>query len=59
MSSQQISKPNYKALLRRSQMIADLPNEEWRAIKGYDGKYFISSKGRVKSLKRGAPHILA
>ena len=40
-------------------MIADLPNEEWRAIKGYNGKYFISNKGRVKSLKRGAPHILA
>lgn len=28
-------------------MIADLPNEEWRAIKGYNGKYFISNKGRV------------
>lgn len=40
-------------------MIADLPNEDWRAIKGYNGKYFISNKGRVKSLKRGAPHILA
>ena len=40
-------------------MITDLPNEEWIAIKGYNGKYFISNKGRVKSLKRGAPHILA
>lgn len=40
-------------------MITDLPNEEWRAIRGYNGKYFISNKGRVKSLKRGAPRILA
>ena len=40
-------------------MITDLPNEEWRAIRGYNGKYLISNKGRVKSLKRGAPHILA
>lgn len=26
-------------------------NEEWRDIKGYEGKYQISSLGRVKSLK--------
>lgn len=31
--------------------IKDLPNEEWREIAGYDGKYFVSNMGRVKSLQ--------
>ena len=31
--------------------IKDLPNEEWKEIKGYDGKYLISNYGRIKSLK--------
>lgn len=31
--------------------------EEWRPIEGYDRKYYISSFGRVKSLKR-QPRIL-
>ncbi|SHJ53539.1 NUMOD4 motif-containing protein [Clostridium cavendishii DSM 21758] len=32
--------------------------EEWKSIKGYDDKYFISNKGRVKSIKYKAPRIL-
>ena len=28
----------------------DLPNEEWRDVKGYDGRYQVSNLGRVKSL---------
>ncbi|MBQ2062175.1 MAG: hypothetical protein II458_05810 [Oscillospiraceae bacterium] len=31
--------------------IPDLPNEEWRPIEGYKGKYLVSNQGRVKSLK--------
>ena len=38
--------------------IQDLPNEEWREIEGYGGKYFVSDYGRVKSTKRGAPRLL-
>lgn len=30
----------------------DFTQEEWRAIKGYEGMYEVSSHGRVKSLKR-------
>lgn len=30
--------------------IADLDGEEWRDIKGYEGLYQVSNKGRVKSL---------
>ena len=37
--------------------IADLPNEEWRDIKGYKG-YQISNYGRVKSFKRTQTRIL-
>lgn len=25
-------------------------NEQWKAIKGYEGKYEVSNKGRVRSL---------
>lgn len=32
--------------------IHDLPNEEWRDIKGYEGYYQVSNMGRVKSLTR-------
>ena len=40
-------------------IIADLPGEEWREIKGYDAKYFVSNMGRIKSLKSGTARILA
>ncbi len=33
--------------------IEDLPGEIWADIAGYDGMYQISTKGRVKSFKRG------
>ena len=38
--------------------IPNLPNEEWRPISGYDGKYLVSNMGRVKSLKRGSARLL-
>lgn len=30
--------------------------EQWRDIKGYEGRYQVSSEGRVKSLKRTCCH---
>lgn len=30
----------------------DLPNEEWRDIKGYESLYKISNMGRVRSLPK-------
>ena len=38
--------------------IPTLPNEEWKEIKGYGGKYLISNLGRCVSLKRGKPRLL-
>ena len=38
--------------------IPDLPNEEWRPIEGYKGKYLVSNQGRVKSLKQNDARIL-
>ena len=38
--------------------IKHLPNEEWREIKGYGGKYLVSNKGRIKSLKHRKPKLL-
>lgn len=32
--------------------------EQWKNIKGYDGKYQVSDLGRVRSLKNGNSHIL-
>lgn len=32
--------------------IADLPDEIWRGIKGYEGLYVVSDQGRIKSLGR-------
>jgi hypothetical protein len=32
--------------------VADLPGEEWRPVRGYEGLYAVSSRGRVKSLGR-------
>ncbi len=36
--------------------IANLPDEEWKDVGGYEGHYEISNLGRVKSLKRRVPH---
>ena len=38
--------------------IKDLPGEEWRAVAGYGGKYLVSSRGRIKSLKQTDARIL-
>lgn len=38
--------------------IPDLPGEEWRPIEGYNGKYLVSSCGRIKSLKHANARIL-
>lgn len=36
--------------------IPNLPNEEWRPIKGYEDYYMLSNLGRIKSLDRVIPH---
>ncbi len=33
-------------------------NLEWREIPGYNGKYLVSNKGHIKSLKFNKPRIL-
>ena len=38
--------------------IIDLPNEEWREVKGYGGKYLVSNMGRIKSLKHYDARLL-
>ena len=38
--------------------IPDLPGEEWRPIEGYNGKYLVSSLGRIKSLKHTNARLL-
>lgn len=38
--------------------IEDLPGEEWKPIAGTKEKYFVSNKGRVKSLYRYEAKIL-
>ena len=38
--------------------IPDLPDEEWKAIDGYQGKYLVSNQGRVKSLKHTTAKLL-
>lgn len=40
-------------------MIENLPGEEWRDIAGFEGKYRVSNRGRVLSLVRKQPAILA
>ena len=40
-------------------LIPDLPNEVWREIEGYGGKYLVSNFGRIKSLKYPKARILA
>ena len=37
--------------------IIDLPDEEWREIKGYS-RYMVSNMGRIKSLKHAQARIL-
>lgn len=32
--------------------LTDLPGEVWKEIEGYDGLYFVSNKGRVKSIPK-------
>ena len=48
----------YQEVIVIRDLIADLPNEEWRKIKEYDGKYLISNFGRIKSLKRSKAKLL-
>ncbi len=36
--------------------IIDLPDEEWREVEGFDGRYFVSNKQRVKSIARFVKH---
>jgi hypothetical protein len=43
-----INKKNPPAILNLS--LGDLPDEQWKAVPGFDGKYTISNKGRVKRL---------
>ena len=35
-----------------------ISDEEWKPVKGYNGKYLVSNYGRVKSLKRSKEKIL-
>lgn len=39
-------------------LITNLPNEEWREIDGYGGKYLVSNQGRIKSLKHSKAKLL-
>ena len=39
-------------------LIKNLPNEEWRIINGYSGKYLVSNMGRIKSLKHRNAKLL-
>ena len=39
-------------------LIPDLPEEMWREIEGYCGKYLVSNMGRVKSLKYPKARLL-
>lgn len=38
--------------------LENLPNEQWKDIKGYEGLYQISNFGRVKSFKKRKPYIM-
>ncbi|MBR2724716.1 MAG: hypothetical protein IKB72_04695 [Ruminococcus sp.] len=44
--------------MRTIDNIKNLPNEEWRAVEGYKGKYLVSNMGRVKSLKHANARLL-
>lgn len=43
---------NKKTLNERTQKHSDGTKERWRDVPGYEGKYRISDKGRVKSINR-------
>lgn len=43
-----INKKNPPPIMNLS--LKDLPNEQWKPLFGYEGKYVISNKGRVKRL---------
>lgn len=38
----------------------DMPNEEWRRVDGYNGKYFVSNIGRIKAITfyKGEPRMM-
>ena len=38
-----------KKIYNGTNVVEDLEGEEWEWIKGYEGKYLISTKGRIKS----------
>ncbi len=38
--------------------IEDLPDEQWRDIKDFEGYYQVSTKGRVKSFHKGTVRIM-
>lgn len=38
--------------------IMDLPDELWKEIIGYDGKYLVSNMGRIKSFKHPKAKLL-
>ncbi|WP_449401389.1 NUMOD4 domain-containing protein [Chryseobacterium wanjuense] len=48
MGTPQINKKNPPAIFDLS--IKDLPNEYWKSLPGFEGKYVISNKGRIKRL---------
>ena len=52
-------RPNLSAIFLRKEgnRMTDLPNEEWREVQDYP-HYFVSNLGRIKSTKRGKPHLL-
>lgn len=38
--------------------IKDLPDEVWKEIIGYGGKYLVSNMGRIKSFKHPTAKLL-
>lgn len=41
-----------KSIKKQNTEIINLPNEEWKAVKGFEGLYEISNKGRLKRVSR-------
>lgn len=48
MDGEKKTKPSIKA----DYNVADLPDEVWKDVVGYEGIYMVSNKGRVKSMPR-------
>ena len=48
----------YQEVRKIRDLITNLPNEEWREIDGYGGKYLVSNQGRIKSLKHSMAKLL-